>query len=74
MRGQRADEAVEMVERYIDEARLLSIKEVSILHGKDNDILQKLVREYLSHQHFIERFCDASLETGGSGITKVLFK
>lgn len=74
LRGQRADEAVEMVERYIDEARLLSIKEVSILHGKGNGILRKLVREYLSHQHFIERFCDASLETGGSGITKVLFK
>ncbi len=74
LRGQRADEAVEMVERYIDEARLLSIKEVGILHGKGNGVLRKLVREYLSHQRFIARFCDASLETGGSGITKVYFK
>lgn len=74
LRGQRADEALEKVERYIDEARLLSIKEVSLLHGKGNGILRKLVREYLSHQRFVERFCDAPLETGGYGITKVYFK
>lgn len=74
LRGKRADEAMEAVEHYIDEAQLLSIKEVAILHGKGNGILRKLVREYLSHLCFVERFCDASLETGGSGITKVYFK
>lgn len=74
VRGKRAEEALDIVDKYLDEARLLSIKEVSILHGKGNGILRKLIREKLSHSHDVERFCDASLETGGTGITKVYFR
>ena len=71
---QRGDEAVDNVAKYIDEANLLSIKEVSILHGKGNGILRKLIREYLSKQSCIQSFNDASLETGGAGITRVTLK
>lgn len=74
VRGQRGDEAVDNVAKYIDEATLLSIKEVSILHGKGNGILRKLIREYLSKQSCVQNFSDASLETGGAGITKVTLK
>ena len=74
VRGQRGDEAVENVAKYIDEANLLSIKEVSILHGKGNGILRKLIREYLSKQSCVQNFSDASLETGGAGITRVTLK
>ncbi|MBO2522329.1 MAG: endonuclease MutS2, partial [Bacteroidetes bacterium] len=74
VRGQRGDEAVDNVAKYIDEATLLSIKEVSILHGKGNGILRKLIREYLSKQSCIQNFSDASLETGGAGITRVTLK
>jgi DNA mismatch repair protein MutS2 len=74
VRGKRAEEALDIVDKYLDEAKLLSIKEVSILHGKGNGILRKLIREKLSHIREIERFCDASLETGGTGITRVYFR
>jgi len=74
VRGQRGDEAVDNVAKYIDEANLLSIKEVSILHGKGNGILRKLIREYLSKQQCVQSFNDASLETGGAGITRVTLK
>ena len=74
VRGQRGDEAVDNVAKYIDEANLLSIKEVSILHGKGNGILRKLIREYLSKQSCVQNFSDASLETGGAGITRVTLK
>jgi len=74
VRGKRAEEALEIVDKYLDEAKLLSIKEVSILHGKGNGILRKLIREKLSRNRDIERFCDASLETGGTGITRVYFR
>lgn len=74
VRGQRGDEAVDNVAKYIDEATLLSIKEVSILHGKGNGILRKLIREYLSKQSCVQSFNDASLETGGAGITRVTLK
>ena len=74
VRGKRAEEALDIVDKYLDEAKLLSIKEVSILHGKGNGILRKLIRERLSHNRDVEHFCDASLETGGTGITRVYFK
>lgn len=74
VRGKRAEEALDIVDKYLDEAKLLSIKEVSILHGKGNGILRKLIREKLSHMREVEHFCDASLETGGTGITRVYFK
>ena len=74
VRGKRAEEALDIVDKYLDEAKLLSIKEVSILHGKGNGILRKLIREKLSHIREVEHFCDASLETGGTGITRVYFK
>ena len=74
VRGQRGDEAIDNVAKYIDEANLLSIKEVSILHGKGNGILRKLIREYLSKQSCIQSFNDASLETGGAGITRITLK
>ena len=71
VRGQRAEEALDSVAKYLDEAKLLSIKEVSILHGKGNGILRKLIREYLSRDHDVNSFADASLETGGAGVTRV---
>ena len=74
VRGQRGEEAVDNVAKYIDEANLLSIKEVSILHGKGNGILRKLIREYLSEQSCVQNFSDASLETGGAGITRITLK
>ena len=74
VRGQRGDEAVDNVAKYIDEANLLSIKEVSVLHGKGNGILRKLIREYLSKQQCVQSFNDASLETGGAGITRITLK
>ena len=74
VRGKRAEEALDSVAKYLDEAKLLSIKEISILHGKGNGILRKLIREYLSRDHDVEHFADASLETGGAGITRVFLR
>ena len=71
VRGKRAEEALDSLAKYLDEAKLLSIKEVSVLHGKGNGILRKVIREFLSRDHDIASFADASLETGGTGITRV---
>lgn len=74
VRGKRAEEALNLVSKYIDEALLLSIKEISILHGKGNGILRNVIRNFLSTQAEVASFSDASLETGGTGITKVIMK
>ncbi len=74
LRGKRADEAMELLTRYIDDALLLSIREVNILHGKGYGILREIIRGYLQSVKEIERFGDAPVELGGAGITKVRFR
>ena len=71
LRGKRAWEALEEIQRYIDDAILLSVKEVSILHGKGDGILRQIIREYLQGIDEIEQFRDAHVERGGQGITIV---
>ncbi len=73
LRGKRADEAMSLLQKYIDEAILLNMSEVSILHGKGWGILREIIREYLQSVDEIKRFGDAPLDMGGSGITKIYF-
>lgn len=74
LRGQRAEEASTEVQRYIDEAILLSIKEVKILHGKGNGILREVIRDQLRLIPEVKRFGDEKVENGGTGITIVWLK
>ena len=74
LRGKRADEAMELLTRYIDDALLLGAKEVNILHGKGYGILREIIREYLQSMEDIKRFGDAPIQLGGAGVTKVWFK
>jgi len=69
LRGKRADEALDEVRHYIDDAILLSVSEVSILHGKGNGVLREVIRGYLSSVPEVKRFKDAATDMGGSGIT-----
>lgn len=71
VRGKRADEAISEVSRYIDEAILLSVKEVYVLHGKGDGILRKIIREYLNTIDQVRNCHDQNLERGGNGITVV---
>lgn len=74
VRGKRADETEMLIQRYIDEAIMLHVSEVRILHGKGNGVLRSIIRNYLSGIPEVRHFSDASLETGGSGITLVTLK
>ena len=50
------------------------MKEVSILHGKGYGILRDIIREYLQSLEEIQKFGDAPIEMGGTGITRVYLK
>jgi len=74
VRGKRAEETELLIQRYIDEAIMLHVSEVSILHGKGNGVLRSIIRKYLSGLPEVKHIADASLETGGSGITLVTLR
>jgi DNA mismatch repair protein MutS2 len=71
IRGYRADEAIESVQDLIDDALMLSISRVRILHGKGNGILRQVIRDYLRNAPGVKSYADEHIEFGGSGITVV---
>ncbi len=71
LRGKRADEAMELVSDFIDEAIMVNARELRILHGKGNGILRQLIREYLHSVDLVEWYGDEHVERGGTGITLI---
>ncbi len=74
LRGRRADEALEDLQRFLDDARLLSEHHVRILHGKGYGILKTLIRQELQRHPEVKGFGSERLELGGDGITLVELK
>jgi DNA mismatch repair protein MutS2 len=74
VRGKRADEALIILANYLDDAVLLGMKELRILHGKGDGILRDVIRNYLREVPFIENFQDEHADRGGAGITLVTLK
>ena len=74
VRGKRGEEAVEMVRQYIDDAILLNVNEVRILHGKGYGILRTLIHDYLKSISEVKQFKDEHVERGGQGITIVILR
>lgn len=74
VRGKSADEALMNVQKYLDDAYLLRIKEVRILHGKGEGILRHVIREFLAGLEEVESFEDEHIEKGGAGVTRVFIR
>ena len=71
VRGMRADEALDIISRFIDDAVMVNAREVKILHGKGNGILRQVIREYLAGIPLVKSYRDEHVEFGGAGITVV---
>jgi len=73
VRGMRGDEALDAVTHFIDDAILVGMPRVRILHGKGNGILRNLIRQYLSTVPNVISCKDEHVQFGGAGITVVDF-
>ncbi|MBR5149120.1 MAG: Smr/MutS family protein [Bacteroidaceae bacterium] len=71
VRGMRGEEALQAVTYYIDDAVLLSMPRVRILHGTGNGILRTLIRQYLNANPAVASCRDEHVQFGGAGITVV---
>ncbi|MBW4866212.1 Smr/MutS family protein [Prevotella salivae] len=71
VRGMRGDEALNAVQYFIDDAILMGMSRVRILHGKGNGILRNLIRQYLSTVSNVVHYADEHVQFGGAGITVV---
>ncbi len=71
VRGMRGDEALNAVTYFIDDAILLGMNRVRILHGTGTGILRQLIRQYLSTVPNVSHYADEHVQFGGAGITVV---
>jgi DNA mismatch repair protein MutS2 len=74
VRGMRGDEAIQAVTYFIDDAILVGMGRVRILHGTGTGILRSLIRQYLQTTSGIKHFADEHVQFGGAGITVVDLK
>ncbi len=71
VRGMRGDEAINAVTYFIDDAILVGMSRVRILHGTGTGILRQLIRQYLATVPNVSHFRDEHVQFGGAGITVV---
>ncbi len=71
LRGHRAEEALDLLHKFLDEAILLSEKEVRILHGKGYGILMQVIHQELKGMREVRTFHPEKVELGGVGVTIV---
>ncbi|MBQ7824424.1 MAG: Smr/MutS family protein [Bacteroidaceae bacterium] len=71
VRGMRGDEALQAVTYFIDDAILVGVARVRILHGTGTGILRQLIRQYLKTVPGVVHFQDEHVQFGGAGITVI---
>ena len=71
VRGMRGEEALNAVMYFIDDATLVGMSRVRILHGTGTGILRQLIRQYLATVPAVSSYKDEHVQFGGAGITVV---
>ena len=69
VRGQRSDEALDMLDRYLDSAYLAGLPWVRVIHGKGTGKLRQAVRQALSQHAHVSSFEAGGDKEGGDGVT-----
>ena len=74
IRGMLVKEALDLTDKYLDDAYLAGIPTVRILHGKGTGALRKAVQDELRENPCVTKYQFAPLSQGGEGVTVVTFK
>ena len=73
VRGERVTDAIEQVMRYLDDAIMLGVPSVRILHGKGTGALREEIQKYVRTVPGVASAADEHVQFGGSGVTVVKF-
>jgi DNA mismatch repair protein MutS2 len=74
LRGLLVEEALDKVDKYLDDAYLSSLAQVRIIHGKGTGALRSAVRDQLKHHRHVKTHYFGSFHEGGDGVTVVELK
>ncbi|AII53506.1 endonuclease MutS2 [Hymenobacter sp. APR13] len=74
LRGERAEDALTKITAYVDDAVMLGVPEIKILHGRGNGVLRQVVRDYLHRTRQVASVADEHADRGGDGATIAVLK
>jgi len=74
LRGARAEDALTQLMGFVDDAVMLGIPELRILHGRGNGVLRQVAREYLRQTRAVASVADEHADRGGDGVTVAVLK
>lgn len=74
LRNMRAEDAVQLLERFLDDAILGNVPWVRIVHGKGEGILRQITQDYLKKHPEVKNFRDGDATEGGQGVTIATFR
>ena len=74
LRGERAEDALTKIQSYVDDAIMLGIPEIRILHGRGNGVLRQIARDYLHRAREVASVADEHADRGGDGVTVAVLK
>ena len=74
LRGMYGDEAIEELQKFLDEKILENVNRIKIIHGKGTGSLRKKISMFLSQNSFVNTYQLADYYDGGSGVTIVELK
>ena len=72
--GKTTDEAIALLDKYLDDAYLSHLPSVRVVHGKGTGALRKGIHNYLRRQKHVADFHLAEFGEGDAGVTIVTFK
>ncbi|MEL7022047.1 MAG: Smr/MutS family protein, partial [Bacteroidota bacterium] len=71
IRGMRMEEAIQVVEDFVDQALMASATSLRIVHGKGNGVLRKVVKKKLREYNAVTKVYHPEAQAGGDGVTLV---
>lgn len=74
VRGKNLDDAAMDVDKYLDDATMAGLKEVTIIHGRGEGVLMKGLQDMMRGHRHVKRFRKGKFDEGGDGVTVVSLK
>ena len=74
VRGNNIEEAIGIIDKYLDDAAISSLSQVRIIHGKGTGALRKGLHEHFKGHPHVKKFEDAAYNEGGNGATVIVLK
>ncbi|MDY6064979.1 MAG: endonuclease MutS2 [Finegoldia sp.] len=74
LRGHNIEEAIQDLDKYLDDCIIVGLKNVNVIHGKGTGVLRKGLQEYLRKDPRVKSIRDGSYNEGGLGVTTVKLK